>query len=102
MQEQPSWGRARRRKPMSSPSYTASSQSDSVAQRAVLGVVFSEHPAQLTICEISCEINRERDFAKDDSVERAIRDLVGLGVLHCPGMMVLPTRAAMHLHRLWQ
>ena len=96
MQNQPSWGRAR---PCNPPSVK---QSDAVAQKAVLGVVFSEHPVQLTICEISREINRSRDFSSDDSVERAIRDLVGLGVLHCQGVMVLPTRAAMHLHRLWQ
>ncbi|MET0306029.1 MAG: hypothetical protein ABW196_07355 [Solirubrobacterales bacterium] len=74
---------------------------DARAQRAVLDLVLAEHPAQLTICELGREINQGEDFAATDAVERAIRDLVGVGVLRCQGVAVVPTRAAMHCGRLW-
>lgn len=69
---------------------------DAEAQRAVLGLVFDQHPAQLTICEVV----REIDQGEGDAVERAIRDLVGVGLLRCEGASVLPTRAALHFDRL--
>lgn len=74
---------------------------DARAQRAVLAIIFAEHPNQLTICELAQEINKAGDFAADDAVERAIRDLVGVGVLRCQGVAVIPTRPAMHCSQLW-
>jgi hypothetical protein len=74
---------------------------DARAQRAVLDLVLAEHPAQLTICELAREINQGEDFAATDAVERAIRDLVGIGVLRCQGVAVVPTRSAIHCGRLW-
>jgi hypothetical protein len=35
------------------------------------------------------------DFGSDDAVERAIRDLVGVGLLRCCGRFVLLMRAAL-------
>jgi hypothetical protein len=69
---------------------------DAEAQRAVLGFVLNQHPAQLTICELA----REIDLGGGDAVERAIRDLVGAGLLRCEGASVLATRAALHFDRL--
>jgi hypothetical protein len=54
----------------------------------------------LTICELSREINEGEDFSEGDAVERAVRDLVGTGLLRCDGASVLPTRAALHFARL--
>lgn len=68
---------------------------DASAQRAVLAFVLDQHPATLTICEIAREVSEEGDDA-----ERAIRDLVGAGLLRCEGASVLPTRAALHADRL--
>ena len=68
---------------------------DTQAQRAVLALVLDQHPATLTICEIAREFSGERD-----ETERAIRDLVGAGLLRCEGASVLPTRAALHADRL--
>jgi hypothetical protein len=67
---------------------------DTQAQRAVLAFVLDQHPATLTICEIA------REFSEADETERAIRDLVGAGLLRCEGASVLPTRAALHADRL--
>jgi len=68
---------------------------DARAQRAVLSLVLHEHPTQLTICELAREIEGD-----GDAPERAIRDLVGVGLLRCEGASVLPTRAALHFDRL--
>jgi predicted transcriptional regulator len=68
---------------------------DTQTQRAVLALVLDQHPAALTICEIAREMDRE-----GDEVERAIRDLVGAGLLRCEGASVLPTRATLHADRL--
>jgi hypothetical protein len=78
---------------------TAGSQ-DALAQRAVLSLVLATHPARLTICELAHEINKVKDFDLTDAVERAIRDLVGVGLLRCEGASALPTRAALHFDRL--
>jgi hypothetical protein len=69
---------------------------DARAQRAVLSLVLAEHPAQLTIFELAREVSRD----ESDAAERAIRDLVGVGLLRCEGASVLPTRAALHFDRL--
>lgn len=73
---------------------------DEKAQRAVLGLVLFEHPHHPTICDLSRELNAAEDFASSDAVERAIRDLVGVGLLRCDGGRVLPTAAALHFDRL--
>jgi hypothetical protein len=69
---------------------------DERTQSAVLSFILNEHPAQLTICEVAREIAVD----EGDGPERAIRDLVGVGLLRCEGASVLPTRAALHFDRL--
>lgn len=69
---------------------------DECTQSAVLSLVLNEHPAQLTICEIT----REVAVDEGDGPERAIRDLVGVGLLRCEGASVLPTRAALYFYAL--
>lgn len=65
-------------------------------QRVVLSFLLDEHPAQLTIPEVARALYvHPGDFKENDAVERAIRDLVGGGLLQCHGAFVLPTRAAL-------
>ena len=74
---------------------------DTRDQRVVLGFVLEEHPAQLTIPELCRALYAHPgDFASNDAVERAIRDLDGAGLLSCQGGVVTPTRAALYFHRL--
>jgi hypothetical protein len=74
---------------------------DEIVQSGVLGFVLEEHPAHLTIPELSLAMNRGRsDFSARDEVERAIRDLVGAGLLYIGGGLVLPTRAALYFDGL--
>lgn len=78
------------------PSPRSTEREDERTQSAVLSLVLNEHPAQLTICEVA----REVAVDEGDGPERAIRDLVGVGLLRCEGASVLPTRAALHFDRL--
>jgi hypothetical protein len=71
------------------------------AQRVVLSFLLNEHPAQLTIPEVAQALYAHPgDFESNDAVERAIRDLVGGGLLQCHGPFVLPTRAALYFSSL--
>ncbi|HSS05182.1 MAG TPA: hypothetical protein VLK89_08360 [Solirubrobacterales bacterium] len=80
------------------PSYAAQEARN---QHVVLGFLLEQHPAQLTIPEVAQALYAHPgDFAKSDEVERAIRDLVGGGLLHCHGPFVLPTRAALYFFGL--
>lgn len=67
---------------------------DMRVQRAVLSLVLCEHPILLAEGEI------EREMGDGDAVERAVRDLIGVGLLRREGATVLPTRAALHFERL--
>jgi hypothetical protein len=70
---------------------------DRQVQLAVLSFLLHEYPDhQLTIPEVSRAMNAGgTDFKHEDAVERAIRELVGAGLLHCHCGFVLPTRAAL-------
>lgn len=74
---------------------------DAVAQSAVLSILLAEHPVQLTFSELAREIlGGAGDFGQRDAVKRAVRDLVGVGLLHCNGIFVLPSRVALYNQRL--
>jgi hypothetical protein len=65
-----------------------------MAQRAVLCLVLDAFPKSLTIPHLAQEIDR------GDATERAVRDLVGLGLLECAGISVRPTPPIVYLERL--
>lgn len=74
---------------------------DARAERVVLTFLVREHPALLTIPEVAQALYaRPGDFESNDAVERAIRELVGGGLLQCHGPFVIPTRAALYFARL--
>jgi hypothetical protein len=63
-------------------------------QRAVLSLVLNAHPKALTIPGLACEIDQ------GDATERAVRELVGVGLLECEGISLKATPAAIHFDRL--
>jgi predicted transcriptional regulator len=69
---------------------------DESVQRAVLSLVLDAHPKSLTIPQLAREIDR------GDAVERAVRDLVGVGLLKSRGNSVEPTPAALYFDALDQ
>ncbi|HET7052510.1 MAG TPA: hypothetical protein VFI09_01165 [Solirubrobacterales bacterium] len=74
---------------------------DRKAEWAVLAYLLDEHPDQFTIPEVSRVMNEGKTgFDSEDAVERAIRQLVSAGLLHCCGGFVLPTKAALYYWRL--
>lgn len=74
---------------------------DTQAEHVVLMFLLDEHPATLTVPEVSRALNaRPGSFATFDAVERAVVELVGAGLLHCEHGFVLPTRAALYSARL--
>jgi hypothetical protein len=66
-------------------------------QRIVLTHVLEIHPTQLTIPRLVRTLTAGSEgFAEGDAFERAIRDLTGMGLLDCPGGVVMATPAAIH------
>jgi hypothetical protein len=88
--------------PSDEQSIRTTAEEDAKWERAVLAVVLSSHPAQITEAELVRELADDPDdFATRDGAVRAIGDLVGVGLLHRSGDFVLPTRAAIHADSLW-
>lgn len=74
---------------------------DITTESAVLQQLLDIHPAQLTVAELVREISGERaGFAERDAIERAVRDLGGVGLLHRRDDFVAPTRAALRFSEL--
>jgi hypothetical protein len=74
---------------------------DAAVKTAILAFVFDQHHAHLTFAELSLAMNYGReDFAAEDAIERAIRELVGAGLLRVVGGLILPTRAALYFDSL--
>ena len=72
-------------------------EEDAQTQRAVLAVLLAEHPTQLTFSELARELScHPGEFTERDDVERAVRDLAGVGLLHHQGTFVVPSRAALY------
>ncbi len=76
------------------------SAEDAKAEGVVLAFLLEEHPSLLTIPELSRALNADPGFDTDDAVERAVRELVGAGLLYCEGAFIVPTRAALYFARL--
>lgn len=73
-------------------------------QTAVLRHVLSLYPETLTLDELVREmIGFSSPRASErDSVERAVRDLGAVGLLHEEGSRLFPTRAAVTFHNLYE
>jgi hypothetical protein len=70
-------------------------------ESAVLQRVLDVHPARLTLAELVRELaGEEVDFGTRDAIERAARDLSGVGLLHLADDFVTPTRAALRYSEL--
>ncbi len=70
-------------------------------QGVVLAQVLAIYPAQLRLLELVREITAgSSDFAERDQVERAVGDLVGVGLLFSCDGAVLPTRAALRFNEI--
>ncbi len=65
-------------------------------QAVVLTFVLTLNPKHLTIPDLARSLNAEsRDFKRPDAVERAVRDLTGVGLVEIGSGRVQPTAAAL-------
>jgi hypothetical protein len=89
------WRRRLRRAP------SLSAMTDEELQRVVLDVILREYPVLLTFPAIACELfENPNDLVGGMALARAVRDLVGEGLLYSNGLLVLPSRSALHVKRL--
>ena len=74
---------------------------EDMAQQAVLAILLEAHPGQRSVEEVIREMtDRPDDFAARDTIDNAIRDLVGAGLLHRHGPFVFATHAAVRFDEL--
>lgn len=74
---------------------------DIATEAAVLQHLLDAHPSQLTSLELIRELSGgDSEFAERDAIERAVRDLSGVGLLHRNGELLAPTRAALRAIQL--
>ena len=74
---------------------------DESVESAVMGQLLELHPTRLTLAELVRELGGDRGgFAERDAVERAVRDLSAVGLLHRSEDFVEPTRAALRFSDL--
>jgi len=74
---------------------------DESVESAVLRQLLDLHPTRLTLEELIRELGGDRGgFAERDAVERAVRDLSSVGLLHRGEHFVEPTRAALRFSDL--
>jgi hypothetical protein len=69
-------------------------RSDRGTQRAVLSLALEAHPRSLSVPDLAREIDQ------GDAVERAVVDLVAVGLLDCGGVTIRPSAAALHFDSL--
>lgn len=80
---------------------TTTCDGDIATESVVLQLVLDLHPTLLTVAEIAREIaGEDAGFPERDSVERAVRDLSGAGLLHHKHEFAIPTRAALRFSEL--
>lgn len=71
---------------------------DDFYEQAVLRHILGWQPTVLRLSDLIREVAKEPDeFGHRDALERAVRELVKVGLLHRQGECVLPTPALLYL-----
>jgi hypothetical protein len=74
---------------------------DRRTESAVLALLLDEHPTRLTMDELILVLHADPDRGDPgDAAQRAVRELVGAGLIHREGRFLTPTRAALYFRRL--
>lgn len=66
-------------------------EEDDHYEQAVLRHILSSQPTILRMCDLI------REVGPQDAIDRAVRELVKVGLLHRQGEVVLPTPAAVYV-----
>jgi len=74
---------------------------DRKTERAVLVLLLDEHPARLTTDELILVLHADPERGDpEDAGQRAVRQLVGAGLIHREGRFLAPSRAALYFAAL--
>jgi hypothetical protein len=74
---------------------------DSKWQSAVLNVLLDAHPEPFTKGELAAAmLKADAGFSERDELARAIKELITVGLVHQNGIVLLPSRAAVHYEKL--
>lgn len=74
---------------------------DKKTESAVLALLLNEHPSRLTMDELILVLHADPERGDpEDAGERAVRELVGAGLVHREGRFLAPTRAAIYFASL--
>jgi hypothetical protein len=85
---------------MQSQPKAATAAEDLKEERAIFVHLLEKFPQTLRLSDLIRELDGSGDFARRDSIERAVRELIRGGLLfRCSGA-VLPTRASLRAYEL--
>ena len=74
---------------------------DKRTESAVLALLLDEHPTRLTMDELILVLHADPERGDpEDAAGRAVRELVGAGLMHREGRFLSPSRAALYFERL--
>jgi hypothetical protein len=74
---------------------------DKRTERAVLALLLNEHPTRLTVDEMILVLHADPDRGDpEDAAGRAVRELVGAGLIHREGRFLSPSRATLYFAAL--
>lgn len=83
------------------PDLDTTASEDARTESAVLSLLLDEHPARLTLCELSLVLHADPQLSDpQDAAQRAIRELVAAGLIHRDGHFLTPSRAALYFAAL--
>lgn len=74
---------------------------DARTESAVLALLLEEHPIRLTVDELILVLHADPERGDpEDAARRAVRELVGAGLVHLEGRFFAPSRAALYFDGL--
>ena len=74
---------------------------DKRTESAVLALLLDEHPARLTLDELILVLHADPERGDpEDAGHRAVRELVGAGLVHREGRFLSPSRAVLYFAAL--
>jgi hypothetical protein len=74
---------------------------DRKTESAILALLLDEHPTRLTFDEMALAVRSDADRGDpDDKTQRAVRELIGAGLVHRHDTFLAPTRAALYFAAL--
>lgn len=80
---------------------SSTTYADAITESAVLSLLLDEHPARLTMGELSLALQADSEIDNpNDACHRAVGELVGAGLVHRDGCFLMPSRAARYFERL--